>query len=103
MYIHLFYSSFIVSIMNFKDLQYSIGKLKSDVQSQLARNNPMQKQDTKSLSLWIFEERNDLASMRTLAYQRLETNKALKQWVTEPTPGINMQDLEVSGKRKRGV
>ncbi|KAG0759237.1 hypothetical protein G6F16_004235 [Rhizopus arrhizus] len=80
--------------MNFKDLQYSIGKLKSDVQSQLARNNPMQKQDTKSLSLWIFEERNDLASMRTLAYQRLETNKALKQWVTEPTPGINMQDLE---------
>lgn len=82
--------------MNFKDLQYSIGKLKSDVQTHLAKNNPMQKQDTKSLSLWIFEERNDLASMRTLGYQRSETNKALKTWVSEDMTGENTKDLEVN-------
>ncbi|KAL9541812.1 hypothetical protein MBANPS3_008911 [Mucor bainieri] len=72
-----------MSKMNFKDLQFSIGKFKADVSSQLAKNNPLQKQDTKALSLWIFQERNDLASMRTMAYERSETNKALKQWVKE--------------------
>ncbi|CAO3685794.1 unnamed protein product [Rhizopus stolonifer] len=80
--------------MNFKNLQYSIGKLKSNVQTHLAKNNPMQKQDTKSLSLWIFEERNDLASMRTLGYQRSETNKALKTWISEDMTGENTKDLE---------
>ncbi|KAI9271337.1 Eisosome component PIL1-domain-containing protein [Sporodiniella umbellata] len=80
--------------MNFKDLQYSIGKLKSDVQTHLAKNNPMQKQDTKGLSLWIFEERNDLASMKTLSYQKSETNKALKSWIDEDMAGDNTRDLE---------
>jgi hypothetical protein len=84
--------------MNFKDLQYSIGKFKTDFSSQIAKNNPLQKQDTKALSLWIFQERNDLASMRTLAYERLETNKALKQWVkdeVEEEKPENGRDLEV--------
>ncbi|KAI8374987.1 Eisosome component PIL1-domain-containing protein [Choanephora cucurbitarum] len=69
--------------MNFKDLQYSIGKFKTDIHSQIVKSNPLQKQDTKALSLWIFQERNDLASMRTLAYERSETNKALKAWTQQ--------------------
>jgi hypothetical protein len=83
--------------MNFKDLQFSIGKLKADVHSQIARNNPMQKQDTKALSLWIFQERNDLATLRTLAYQHSETNKALKGWIKEEIAEEkpeNARDLE---------
>ncbi|KAI8647689.1 Eisosome component PIL1-domain-containing protein [Parasitella parasitica] len=83
--------------MNFKDLQFSIGKFKADVSSQLAKNNPLQKQDTKALSLWIFQERNDLASMRTMAYERSETNKALKQWVKEEVDDEKLEngrDLE---------
>ncbi|KAI8375510.1 hypothetical protein BD560DRAFT_392528 [Blakeslea trispora] len=85
--------------MNFKDLQYSIGKFKADIHSQIAKSNPLQKQDTKALSLWIFQERNDLASMRTLAYERSETNKALKQWLKqecEEEKPENSRDLEVS-------
>ncbi|ORZ12243.1 Eisosome component PIL1-domain-containing protein [Absidia repens] len=69
--------------MNFKDLQYSIGRLTTDVRGQLARNNPLQKQDTKALSMWIFNERNNLATMRTLAYQQSETNKVFQQWTKE--------------------
>lgn len=89
--------------MNFKDLQFSIGKFKADVSSQLAKNNPLQKQDTKTLSLWIFQERNDLASMRTMAYERSETNKALKQWVKEEVDEEkreNGRDLEVRMKHR---
>lgn len=81
--------------MNFKDLQYSIGKFKTDVQSQIAKSNPMQKQDTKSLSMWIFHERNDLASMRTLSYQRAETNRAIRQWVKDEIAESNCEDIEV--------
>lgn len=84
--------------MNFKDLQFSYNKFKTDVQSQLAKNNPMQKQDTKALSMWIFQERSDLATMRTMAYQRTETNKALKAWVKEEVEEEkpeNGRDLEV--------
>lgn len=84
--------------MNFKDLQYSIGKFKADVHSQLAKNNPLQKQDTKALSLWIFQEWNDLASMRTMTYERSETIKALKEWVKEEVEEEkveNARDLEV--------
>lgn len=81
--------------MNFKDLQYSIGKFKTDVQSQIAKSNPMQKQDTKSLSMWIFHERNDLASMRTLSYQRAETNRAIQQWVKDEIAESNCEDIEV--------
>ncbi|KAI8367629.1 Eisosome component PIL1-domain-containing protein [Radiomyces spectabilis] len=88
--------------MNFKDLQYSLGKLTTDVRSQIARNNPLQKQDTKTLSLWIFGERNDLATMRTSAYQRSETNKVFKQWTKEECQnekGNNGQDLEDIGDK----
>lgn len=88
-----------MSKMNFKDLQFSIGKFKADVSSQIAKNNPLQKQDTKALSLWIFQERNDLASMRTMAYERSETHKALKQWVKEEADeekSENGRDLEVN-------
>ncbi|KAI9483813.1 MAG: hypothetical protein EXX96DRAFT_479249 [Benjaminiella poitrasii] len=84
--------------MNFKDLQYSIGKFKADVHSQIAKNNPLQKQDTRALSLWISQERYDLASMRTVAYERSETVKALKNWIKEEMveeKPENARDLEV--------
>lgn len=84
--------------MTFKDFQFSYNKFKTDVQSQLAKNNPMQKQDTKTLSMWIFQERSDLATMRTMAYQRTETNKALKEWVKEEVEEEkteNGRDIEV--------
>ncbi|CAO3593341.1 unnamed protein product [Absidia cylindrospora] len=68
--------------MNFKDLQFSLGKLSSDVKSHMAKNNPLHKQDTKALSVWIFQERNDLATMRTLAYRRGETTKSFREWTT---------------------
>lgn len=90
---------FTLKKMNFKDLQYSIGKFKADVHSQIAKNNPLQKQDTKALSLWIFQERNDLASMRTMTYERSETVKALKEWVKEEIEEEkleNARDLEVN-------
>ncbi|CEG84222.1 hypothetical protein RMATCC62417_18059 [Rhizopus microsporus] len=69
--------------MNFKDLQYSISKLTTQVQSQVARNNPLQNQDTRSLNYWLFQERNELATLRTKAYQQLETNKAFMNWVND--------------------
>lgn len=84
--------------MSLKGLQFSYNKFKTDVQSQIAKNNPMQKQDTKSLSLWIFQERSDLATMRTMAYQKTETVKALKDWVKEEVEEEkteNGRDLEV--------
>lgn len=85
--------------MNFKDLQYSIGRLTTDVRSQLARNNPLQKQDTKALSMWIFNERNNLAMMRTLAYQQAETIKVFQQWTKEELSNDkdeNGRDIEAS-------
>lgn len=91
-----FFSRF--HIMNFKDFQFSIGKLKADVHSQIARNNPLHKQDTKALSLWIYQERTDLASMRTITYERSETIKALKAWIKEQVEeeSNNAEDLQVS-------
>ncbi|KAI8978059.1 Eisosome component PIL1-domain-containing protein [Pilobolus umbonatus] len=83
--------------MNFRDLQFNISKFKADVHSQIVKNNPMQKQDTKSLSLWIFQERNDLATLRSLAYHHSETNKALKQWIddeVEEEKDENGRDLD---------
>ncbi|KAI8327697.1 Eisosome component PIL1-domain-containing protein [Chlamydoabsidia padenii] len=88
--------------MNFKDLQYSIGKLTTDVRSQLARNNPLQKQDTKALSMWIFNERNNLAMMRTLAYQQAETIKVFQQWTKEELSNDkeeNGRDIEDIGDK----
>lgn len=85
--------------MSLKGLHFSYNKFKTDVQSQIAKNNPMQKQDTKSLSMWIFQERSDLATMRTMAYQRKETVKALKDWVKEEVDeeklenGRDLEDL----------
>ncbi|ORY95373.1 hypothetical protein BCR43DRAFT_423095, partial [Syncephalastrum racemosum] len=67
--------------MNFKDLHYSLGKIKTDVWSQLARKNPLQSPDSKPLSLWIFEERNDLAAMRMAAYHHGETGQAFRQYI----------------------
>ncbi|KAI8079687.1 uncharacterized protein B0P05DRAFT_445908, partial [Gilbertella persicaria] len=67
--------------MNFKDLQYNIGKLTTNVKSQVARNNPLQSQDTRSLNLWLFEECNDLAFMKKTAYHHGETNKAFLEWI----------------------
>ncbi|KAI9491224.1 hypothetical protein BDB00DRAFT_744466, partial [Zychaea mexicana] len=69
--------------MTFKDLHYSLGKFKTDVRSQLARKNPLQKPDTKALSMWIFEERNDLKAMRVSAYHRAETSKSFADWIDE--------------------
>ncbi|KAI8066113.1 hypothetical protein BDF21DRAFT_345980 [Thamnidium elegans] len=69
--------------MNFKDLQFNIGKLTTNVKSQVAKNNPLQNHDTRSLNLWLFEERNDLAYMRTAGYHHAETNKAFLDWVKE--------------------
>ncbi|ORX59006.1 hypothetical protein DM01DRAFT_1333599 [Hesseltinella vesiculosa] len=88
--------------MNFKDLQFSIGRLTTDVHSKLARNNPLQKQDTKTLSMWIFNERNNLASMRTLAYQHSETNKMFKEWAKEELindKGESSRDIEDIGDK----
>ncbi|GAN01336.1 hypothetical protein MAM1_0006d00769 [Mucor ambiguus] len=69
--------------MNFKDLQFNIGKLTTNVKSQVARNNPLQNHDTRSLNLWLFEERNDLSFMRTTAYHHAETNKAFLEWIKD--------------------
>ncbi|CAO3629988.1 unnamed protein product [Cunninghamella blakesleeana] len=88
--------------MNFKDLQYSIGKLTTDVRSRIVEKNPLQKQDTKALSMWIFNERNNLASIRTLAYQYSETNKFFRQWTKEELlndKGENGRDIEDIGDK----
>lgn len=69
--------------MNFKDLQFSLGKLTTGAYSHLAKKNPLQKQDTKALAAWIFEERNLLYVMRMLAYQHGETNRAFQDWIKE--------------------
>jgi hypothetical protein len=70
--------------MNFtKDLQFNIGKLTTNVKSQVAKNNPLQNQDTRALNLWLFEERNDLSFMKTTAYHHAETNKAFVDWIKE--------------------
>ncbi|KAF7728392.1 hypothetical protein EC973_006200 [Apophysomyces ossiformis] len=89
-------------MMKYKDLQYSLGKIGADVRSQLASSNPLQKQDTKGLSLWIYGERNDLASLRTLLYQRSKTNKAFEEWTKEESQesgGKEGRDLEDIGNK----
>lgn len=90
---------FSTTTMNFKDLQFSLGKLTNEAYSHLARKNPLQKQDTKTLSQWIFEERNELYVMRMLAYHHSETNKAMEAWIREECSGEKAKenrDLEVS-------
>ncbi|KAG0171639.1 hypothetical protein DFQ28_000656 [Apophysomyces sp. BC1034] len=87
--------------MNFKDLQVAWGNLGNEVRTQIARNNPLQRQDTKAISMWIFEERNDLAAMRTMAHHRRETNKTFEEWLGEEQKqfGEDATDLEdVGGK-----
>ncbi|KAI7889685.1 Eisosome component PIL1-domain-containing protein [Mucor mucedo] len=69
--------------MNFKDLQFNIGKLSTNVKSHVAKNNPLQNPDTRALNLWLFEERDDLSNMRTNTYHHAETNKAFLDWVKE--------------------
>lgn len=81
--------------MNFKDLQFNIGKLTTNVKSQVAKNNPLQNHDTRSLNLWLFEERDDLSNMRTNAYHHAETNKAFLDWVKEELIK-NKQDQDYS-------
>ncbi|KAI7867878.1 Eisosome component PIL1-domain-containing protein [Spinellus fusiger] len=81
-----------------KDLQYSLGKLTSDVRTSIARSNLLMNQDTKALSMWIYKERNDLAGLRTLAYQRAETNKTLLAWAKEEREeegedGVDLEDI----------
>lgn len=92
--------------MNFtKDLQFNIGKLTTNVKSQVAKNNPLQNQDTRALNLWLFEERNDLSFMKTTAYHHAETNKAFGNWITEDlAKNQNLEnyteDMEVKKKKK---
>lgn len=78
-----------------KDLHYSLGKIKTDVWSKLAKQNPLQTPDTKALSLWIFEERNDLAALRLSAYHQQETRKAFLSWTEEESEGDN-EDITVA-------
>ncbi|KAI9316000.1 Eisosome component PIL1-domain-containing protein [Dichotomocladium elegans] len=86
-------SSFsILRKMNFKDLQFSIGKLTTAAQSHIARKNPLQNQETKTLSGWIFEERNVLSNMRTLTYHHSETNKAMDEWINEECQNAKEED-----------
>lgn len=90
--------------MNFKDLQYSISKLTTQVQSQVARNNPLQNQDTRSLNYWLFQERNELATLRTKAYQQLETSKAFMDWVNDESVKYEQDKeyrIKVNNKYKR--
>lgn len=90
--------------MNFKDLQYSISKLTTQVQSQVARNNPLQNQDTRSLNYWLFQERNELATLRTKAYQQLETSKAFMDWVNDESVKYEQDKeyrIKVNNKCKR--
>jgi hypothetical protein len=41
--------------MAFRDFQHSLGKLTSEVKSQIAKNNPLQNEETKKISMWIFQ------------------------------------------------
>ncbi|KAG1472081.1 hypothetical protein G6F56_001751 [Rhizopus delemar] len=84
--------------MSFKDLQYSISKLTTDVQSQVARNNPLQNNDTRCLNYWLFQQRNELAALKTRSYQHLETNKAFKEWVYEES--LKHKDKDYAGDIK---
>lgn len=74
---------FSMTKMNFKDLQFNLNKLTSNAKSQVAKKNPLQNHDTRALNLWLFEERNDLASIKTSAHHHAETNKAFLEWVKE--------------------
>ena len=87
--------------MNFKDLQFSIGKLTTGAYSHLAKKNPLQKQDTKALSSWIFEERNALYLMRMNGHQHNESNQAFNQWLKDELNenATNNKDLEDIGDK----
>ncbi|KAL1935083.1 hypothetical protein VTP01DRAFT_4223, partial [Rhizomucor pusillus] len=81
-----------------KDLHYSLGKIKADVCSRLAKQNPLQTPDTKALSLWIYEERNDLAALRLSAYHQQETRKAFLSWIEEEGEDGN-EDIQNIGEK----
>ncbi|KAG0744800.1 hypothetical protein G6F16_006718 [Rhizopus arrhizus] len=89
--------------MSFKDLQYSISKLTTNVQSQVARNNPLQNPDTKCLNYWLFQERNELAVLKTKTYQHTETNKAFREWVDEEREKNKDTDYEDDIKQVGGA
>ncbi|OBZ91784.1 hypothetical protein A0J61_00145 [Choanephora cucurbitarum] len=85
-----------------KDLQYQLNKIKSAVKSQAVRNNPLQNQETRSFNLWLFEECNDLASLKATAYHHAETNKALLEWIQQEAQKHQethySQDVEAIGE-----
>ncbi|KAI8370882.1 hypothetical protein EDC96DRAFT_421907, partial [Choanephora cucurbitarum] len=85
-----------------KDFQYQLNKIKSTVKSQAVRNNPLQNQETRSLNLWLFEECNDLASLKATAYHHTETNKALFEWIQQEAQKHRethySQDVEAIGE-----
>ncbi|KAI8577846.1 hypothetical protein K450DRAFT_273505 [Umbelopsis ramanniana AG] len=77
--------------MAFRDFQHSLGKLTSEVKSQIAKNNPLQNEETKKMSMWIFQERNILAETKTLAYEHGEANKLMKAWAADE--GQDIEDI----------
>ncbi|KAL0094777.1 Eisosome component PIL1-domain-containing protein [Phycomyces blakesleeanus] len=89
--------------MNFtKGLQTSWDKITHDVKSQIARSNPLQHPDTKTLSMWIYEERDTLASIKATAYHHAEANKGLAEWLKseqEKYPREDVRDLEDLGSK----
>lgn len=85
-----------------KDLHYSLGKIKADVCSRLAKQNPLQTPDTKALSLWIYEERNDLAALRLSAYHQQETRKAFLSWIEEEGEDGN-EDIQVLNGTRENI
>ncbi|KAF7725062.1 hypothetical protein EC973_000469 [Apophysomyces ossiformis] len=87
--------------MSFKNIQATWGKLGNEVMSQVARNNPLQKQDTKAISLWIFEERNDLAAMRTAVHHHNTINQSFAEWIKDEKKqfGKDATDIEDIGDK----
>ncbi|KAG2178851.1 hypothetical protein INT43_001697 [Umbelopsis isabellina] len=77
--------------MAFRDLQHQLGKLTSEVKTQIAKNNPLQNEETKDISMWIFQERNILAETKTLAYEHGEANKLMYKWAKEE--GQDLEDI----------
>ncbi|KAI8986587.1 hypothetical protein BDB01DRAFT_720486 [Pilobolus umbonatus] len=71
--------------MAFKDLQFNINKLSTDVRHQIVRKNPLQDQDMRSLNLWLHEERQSLATKKTSTYHHSETDRAFLEWVEDET------------------
>ncbi|KAI9028266.1 Eisosome component PIL1-domain-containing protein [Phycomyces nitens] len=89
--------------MNFtKGLQTSWDKIAHDVKSQIARSNPLQHPDTKTLSMWIYEERDTLASIKATAYHHSQANQGLAEWLKSEQsryPREDVRDLEDLGSK----